>query len=92
MKRMIDEDISDCKTGMPWRKLDTCFKWTALQEYMLACGVTPGDEAYATVRRLLQARDMAGVEYDSDRRVVLSINHAHEHCVQLDKLSSTAKP
>lgn len=84
LDRFIDNEIRD-RVGAPnmtWRKLDACFKWRALQEYMVARGVTAGGAAFAQVRGLLQERQLDAVEYDAGARKIKRINHAA--CAALD--------
>ena len=90
MNSFIDVEISK-RIGAPnmtWRKLEVCFKWRALQEFLRARGVPEGSENHALVRRLLQAQELTDVEYDAATRAIVRINHAE--CAALDgvKVSS----
>lgn len=84
LDRFIDNEIRD-RVGAPnmtWRKLEACFKWRALQDYMVARGVTAGCAAFAQVRGLLKERQLDAVEYDAGARKIKRINHAA--CAALD--------
>ena len=78
LDRFIDGEI-DQRLGAPnmtWRKLETCFKWRALQEYLTQLGLPLDDPAFAQARELLRAHELTSVEYDAPSRAITRINHA----------------
>lgn len=62
----IDAEINQRQAScVPWRRLELCFKWLRVQEYLSRMGVRPGDDVHADVRRLLQGGGLGGLEYDA---------------------------
>ena len=62
---------------MTWRKLDACFKWRALQDYLRSLGVREGDPAYVRARELLRGGKLAAgvVEYDACAARITRVAH-----------------
>ena len=90
LDRFIDGEIRD-RIGAPnmtWRKLEACFKWRALQEYMSARGITSTNAAFSQVRGLLQERQLDSVEYDASSQKIRKINHGADVCVALDTVTA----
>jgi hypothetical protein len=69
--RAIDEEIVHRQASrVPWRRLEMCFKWLRVQEYLVLQGVQPGDVVHADVRTLLRDGRLGDVEYNAaDARV-----------------------
>jgi hypothetical protein len=62
------------KKNTSWKHLETCFKWSRVQDYMADCGVTSVDPAYAQVRDMLKANQLTHVQYDTGSRRVIRLN------------------
>lgn len=93
LERFIDGEIRD-RIGAPnmtWRKLEACFKWRALQDYMAARGVASDSATFSRVRDLLRAQQLTAVEYDARSHAIRRINHANDDtCIALDGIAVAA--
>ena len=83
----IDRRLSSAT--MTWKKLDACFKWRMLRDYMSACGASSAaNEAH--VRGLLVKGELVGVQYDARVKRITRVNHdADSVCASMD-CSSTS--
>ena len=91
LERFIDGEIRDRISAptMTWRKLEACFKWRALQDYMAARGVASDSATFARIRDLLRSQQLTAVEYDAKSQAIRRINHETDvTCVALDQLAA----
>lgn len=71
----IENDIMQKISASPWRKLDTCFKWMKLKEYMLSKGALVDDPRVIHVKTLLSDGVLKScVEYDTANLRILKLN------------------
>jgi hypothetical protein len=62
--------------SVSWSKLEPCFKWVRVKQYLAAAGVTENDPRVPVVREMLRANKLTQVEYDAHRRKVVRLGHA----------------
>ena len=91
LERFIDGEIRDRISAptMTWRKLEACFKWRALQDYMAARGVASDSATFVRIRDLLRSQQLTAVEYDAKSQAIRRINHETDvTCAALDQLAA----
>ena len=73
-----------------WRKLDVCFKWQKVREYVASapCAVAFDDEddpRLAHIKQLLVRGELTKcVEYDPESLCIVSLNSPDEVCAMVD--------
>ena len=60
--------------SVSWKHLETCFKWSRIQDYMHACGVADDDPLFTEVKELMKENRLTKVEYDAHARRVLRLD------------------
>ena len=92
IERFIVAEISDRigRVNMTWRKLELCFKWTRLKEYLLRRGLGEDSPHAELLRGLLKARALTSVEYDARSRAILRLNHGD--CGYIDDMEEVCAP
>lgn len=84
----IDQEISARLASFTsWRRMDMCFKWRRVVEFLRTKGVQD-DEAYVRhLKDMIRRNELPKVQYDAVRGVILSLNHPEdEQCVTIDAL------
>lgn len=92
MDTFLTEDIRKRMTAthMTWKKLDMCFKWQMIREYLSKRQVLEGDPRYAYMRGLLLGGNLTDVEYSrSEKRINLLNNASDMVCIELDCQANT---
>ena len=86
LERFIAGEISERmgRANMTWRKLELCFKWTKLKEFLMRRGLAEDSPQGSLVRGLLRARQLTGVEYDARGKAVVRLNHGE--CQEIDDI------
>ena len=70
----IDAEIRERQSsGLAWKKLEPCFKWSKILAYLEGCGIQRADPAVAEVRAQLRASGLPHLEYDTERNCVVRI-------------------
>ena len=61
-----------------WSKLDVCFKWQKIREYLEGADVSDSARTaiLVAIPGMLRAGTLGNVEYDSERRSVTRLNHS----------------
>ena len=85
LEREISERIS--RANITWRKLELCFKWAKLREYLGRRGISADSDAAGMVRSLLRDKQLMNVEYDARGQVITRLNH--DKCLYIDDMPVT---
>lgn len=71
--------------SMTWKKLDMCFKWRMVRDYLADRSIHQGDTRYEHMRFLVQRGGLTGVEYARTEQRIKRLNQANDIvCVGLD--------
>jgi polyhydroxyalkanoate synthesis regulator phasin len=71
----LESEIAMRMMTSSWRKLDACFKWQKLKEFMLAKGAMTDDpKAYHVKELLSKGKLNQCVEYDQNEQRILRLN------------------
>lgn len=72
---LADEIAHRIAATTSWRKLDACFKWQKIKEFLLSKGAMTDDpRAYHLKTLLMQGDLQTCVEYDSDQQRIIRLN------------------
>jgi hypothetical protein len=72
----IDREIeARLSKAVSWKKLEPCFKWIRVKEYLQAAGINDDDPRIRHVRELLRSNKLGQVEYDACQRKVIRLGH-----------------
>ena len=82
LEREIAERIS--RVNITWRKLELCFKWAKLRDYLGRRGIGADSDAAGMVRSLLRDKQLMNVEYDARGQVITRLNH--DKCSHIDAM------
>jgi hypothetical protein len=75
LETFVVEEIAHRIAVSPWRKLDVCFKWQKIKEFILSKGATTDDPRAYHIKTLLSNGSLNQcVEYDTTEQRILSLN------------------
>jgi hypothetical protein len=92
LQTYITDEISRKLSGpkMTWKKLDMCFKWMLLRDYLSVRKIPDNDKRSNHVRDLLRGGFLQCVEYNNGECKVVRINKADDpSCVDIDDMPLT---
>jgi len=79
--------------SMTWKKLDMCFKWRMIRDFLLERDVCEDDARYSHLRNMIKQGMLMDVEYNRAEQKINKLNHPEDQvCAALDdscKMSST---
>ena len=89
----IAEEIAHRISVSPWRKLEACFKWQKVKEFLLSKGATTDDpRAYHLKTLLMEGALNQCVEYDTAEQRIVRLNlPTDDVCEMLDTEPDVAK-
>jgi hypothetical protein len=75
LETFVAEEIAHRIAVSPWRKLDVCFKWQKIKEFILSKGATMDDPRAYHIKTLLSNGSLNQcVDYDTTEQRILSLN------------------
>jgi hypothetical protein len=75
LDEFLADEIAHRIAVSPWRKLEACFKWQKVKEFLLSKGATTDDpRAYHIKTLLMQGALHACVEYDTANQRIVRFN------------------
>lgn len=86
LEAFLEQEIAEriSRSNMTWRKLELCFKWAKLRDYLGRRGLGTDSDAAQMVRSLLRDKQLLDVDYDARGQVVTKLNH--EKCSYIDAM------
>lgn len=75
LETFVTEEIAHRIAVSPWRKLEVCFKWQKIKEFMLSKGATTDDPRAYHIKTLLTNGALNQcVEYDTTEQRIVRLN------------------
>lgn len=74
LDRLIDREISQHMLARPWTKLEPCFKWQLVRDYVQKQGVRLDAASVAALQALLRRDAVLGIRYDGATRSLLAMD------------------
>lgn len=74
----IDREIEERMAKVvSWKKLDLCFKWIRIREYLQTTGVKEDDPCIRDLRELVESNKLPHIEYDTEQQKVTRLGHGN---------------